>query len=432
MNKELFGQANQLWTADKKIAKFAARHEVFPYGEAVRIHEGMISLSGQIPSSPNLTSTDELHGLELKRRLEARGLALGRFLSGQPTTLEDTVNGFGLEPEDLNGILPWLTVNRGKTLDAIERLFKEADIASYELGLSTDIPRVRQQAEGFAGTQISNYHQKLGALFEGLTTAGNYLHRITSEASTQERSYFNIHSGRLALAISAICYELEDGTIQLRERELLRLFGHEGMGHALQRVITNGAVLPFFLKDSDNATIAAEESATQHYEKVIFDDVKASEKTQKDLRIADSFDALYQEEQDTRQVTEYNRKLFYYTILVLADKSLGDPQDPDVVRKKIDLISQVSIHPAYARDAVENNRFNYDSEGNFNADVLTELRYASGAAGRALEIFAKNGVHYGNKADRSHIDMTFLTGYYTPKGFVEKAKLAAKEKNADL
>lgn len=428
MNKELASQAHALWTKDKQIGRFNSKHRVFPYREAVNVYEGMSRLAEQITANGAPQSPDQLHELELKRRLTARSDGLGKFLNGEPLGLEDAIRGFGLEKEDIDEILPWLRTNKINALDAIERLFKESDISSYQLGLSTDIPRIRQQAEGFAGTQISNYHQKLGALFEGLTTAGNYLHRITSEPTTQDRSYFNMHSRRLALGITAVCFELEDGTIQLKERELLRLFGHEGMGHALQRVITDGADLPFFLKDSDEATIASEEAVTQHYERVVFDDLKASKKTQRELRIADSFDGMYQEEIDTALVTEYNRKLFYYSILVMADKALGDPRDSSVVKRKIDLIAQVALHPAYAWDFVESNRHYYDSEGNFNIDAVGELRYASGAAKRALAVFEKNGVHYGNKSDRSNIDMTFLTGYFTPKGFVEKAELAVKKK----
>jgi len=428
MNPELLEEARRLWSIDKKIDRFNSRYNTIPFREAANLLNSMQILENKLSETPNPQNGEEFYESEFKRRLSGKTYSMETYLSGNPFTLNDMVKLYGLDDRDLKGIEPWLAANKEKTLDAIERMFSTTDVVNYELGLSLDIPRIRQQAEGFAATQIANYHQKLGGLIEGLTDAGIYLYKISPEASAVDRSYFNHLTRRLGISIGSICFELEDGTIQLRERELLTLIGHEGMGHALQRTITDDSELPFFAKEQDPTTIASEEAITQHYEKVVFDSVKDSKKVQKDLHIADTFDLIYQEEMDIRLLREYNLSLFYYSILVLADKSLGEPRDPSVMKMKRELISQYSLDPRYAMSMIENNKHNYDMEGNFYPAQTSELRYASKAVNRALEIFANHGINYDTKNHRSHIDMTFLTGYFTPTGFEQKAQLVSEDR----
>lgn len=426
MKPEILETARTLWNTDKQLDKFDSKFKALPRTKAISMYEGMSMLMDRIQEHSAPETKDDLYESELKRSLRSKIVSVEHTIEGKPYTLDDVVTLYGLDKKDLHELLPWLEANKRITIDAIDRLFENTEIISYESILSSDIPRIRQQSEGFAGSQITNYHQKLGNLFEELTAAGNYLHRITSEPSTTKRSYFNQLAGRLALSMEAICYEVEDGTIQLREGELLRLFGHEGMGHALQSVITRASDLPFFLNESSPASIATEESLAQHYEKVIFEDLKNSEKTQKDLRIADRFEEIYQEELDMRQITQYERNTFYYSILVLADKSLGLPQDPETIRKRKDLIASVALNPSYAMEIVERNKYSYDSKGNLSGNMLSELRYTSQAVDNALQEFANHGLIYANHDSRSRIDLTFLTGYFTPVGFVEKARLEAQ------
>jgi hypothetical protein len=428
MNPEILETARSLWNTDTQLDKFGSKFRALPRTKAGSMYEGMRILMEQIQEHDTPETKDDLYESELKRSLRSKIVSVEHTLEGKPYTLDDVVDLYGLDKKDLQELLPWLEANKRNTIDAIDRLFENTEIISYESTLSSDIPRIRQQSEGFAGSQITNYHQKLGNLFEELTAAGNYLHRITSEPSTTKRSYFNQLAGRLALSMEAICYEVEDGTIQLREGELLRLFGHEGMGHALQSVITRASDLPFFLNESSNATIATEESLAQHYEKVIFEDLKNSKKTQKDLRIADRFEEIYQEEMDMRQINQYERNTFYYSILVLADKSLGLPGDSETIRKKKDLIASVALNPWYAMEIVERNKYSYDSEGNLSGTILSELRYTSRAFDYALQEFADHGLIYSNHEARSRIDLTFLTGYFTPIGLIEKARLEAQGK----
>ena len=90
-----------------------------------------------------------------------------------------------------------------------------------------------------------------------------------------------------------------------------------------------------------------------YYENIIFEDIKKSHKVQKELGIDHIFDEIYQESKDTEQLNKYRLKLSQFAITVLADKSLGDPMDPNVVRRKVDLISEVTVDPNYPFSFVE-------------------------------------------------------------------------------
>ena len=78
-----------------------------------------------------------------------------------------------------------------------------------------------------------------------------------------------------------------------------------------------------------------------------------------------------------------------------------------------------------AKALVENNRYHYDSEGNLQASLVSELRYTARSVERALQEFKKAGILYEGSG-RSHIDMILLTGFWTPQGFVENARVNAK------
>ena len=426
MNKELLERAETLWKQDERIGRLGSRFNyTYAPGATGKVFEDIQRLESELPERANPTKEEELHEAELKRGLQSRMLQLEHFLEGKPYTVESIIKLYGLDQSDLNAIQPWLKANRPAAVQALEGLFRLTEVESYEYGLSTDIPRVQRQAEGFAATQISNYHRKLSSLFIGLTHAGEFLYRITPEPSTADRSYFASKSKVLAVSMARICYQEEDGTIQLRERELIRLYGHEGMGHGLHSIITEASDLPFFLKEPSHAAEAVEESIAQHFEKVIFDDLKNSPDVQKDLRVQERFSEIFEEEKNTRLVNAYNRMLYYYSILVLADKSIGDPEDPETLTRKMELISEHTINRGYARNIVERNRREFDSQGNLSASLTSELRYSSRAVQRGLEVFEKHDIIYDHHDQRSQIDMNFLTGYYTPIGFVQKALLAA-------
>ena len=309
----------------------------------------------------------------------------------------------------------------------MERLYQIRDIRNYELSLPLDIPSIKRQAEEFAAIHIWRYHRLLGKMLQEITPAGEFLREIQAVPTIESRSYFRPLADTLAIGIPFICYIAEDGSLHIRERELVTLYGHEGMGHALNKVVTKSSNLPFFLTKDSLLTMATEESVAQHYQVIIFDDLKRSPETQKDLGVRHIFDDLYQETKDIDQLERYKAKLFQYSITVLADKELGDPQAAGTVKKKVEAIQEVTLNPSYPMDIVEQNRYNFDSQGNLNPRLVSELRYCAQPVQRALKEFVKQGIIYEGEG-RSKIDLALLNGFWTPLGFVDNSRLKAKEK----
>lgn len=423
MTKQLISASETLLNKVDNMYKFGTKYNMFPHKEAGRIAQEMYTLEQSIPIIDTPETTDELIKSELKRRLTGEVFSLEQRLSPRHYDYDTIVSMYGIPREDIAGLRDWLLDNKENTHDIIDRLYQAKDIENYELGLAFDIPHVRNQAEEFASVHIKKYHKRLGKMLQELTNVGDFLRDIDAVPSTQARSYFHPLTNTLAIGIPAICFTTEDGNMQIKERELITLYGHEGMGHALNLVITNSNGLPGFLKRPSASTTATAESVAQFYQKRIFEDLKNSPKAQKDLGIH-NFEELYKEAKDIAQLQEYQLKLSQYAITVLADKSLGNPYEQSTIEKRIQLLSDVTLDPTYPLNMVEQSRYNYDSQGNLNPQHVGELRYVAQPVTRALEEFAKQGITYEGQG-RSIIDQTLLKGLWTPIGFVDNAKLVA-------
>ncbi len=410
-----------------RMEKFGSKYNVLPYQEAARIAAKMKELAGSLPAIESPENQDQLIQSELKRRLNGEALVLEQRITPRHYDFDTVVSMYSIPRSDISGLRDWLVANREITLKAIERLYQTKDIRNYELDLPLDIPGVRRQAEEFAAVHIQRYHKRLGKLLQDLTQVGEYLRDITAVPTTEKRSYFHTLTNTLAIAIPAICFRTEDGSLQKRERNLITLYGHEGMGHALNQVITKTSTLPYFLTKESVLTTATMESVAQFYQWTIFEDLKNSPETQKDLGIEHKFMEIYQEAKDFIQLQEYQSRLFQYAITVLADKELGQPQDPLTLRRKEELLSEVTLDPSFPLHFVEEHRYNFDSQGNLNPKLVSELRYCAQPVRKTLDEFAKQGILYEGKG-RSIIDATLLKGFWTPVGFVDNARLRAQNK----
>lgn len=427
MNRELLLEAEALWRRKEKASRFASSSNVYPMREGLNIVDHLDRLGNSISGEDDPITEEIVLQRELKRRLTGEALALDHQLSGRYYTFDDVIRLYGIPDEDLNGLKGWLEEHKTETERVIQAAYEKTEVEGYELNVPLDIAGMSSQAEGLCTTYITNYHEKLGRYFRQLTDVGEFIRDIRSVPTTSPRSYFDPLTHTLALGIPDICYMAEDRTLHIRERQLIRLFGHEGMGHGLNYVITQASEdLPFFLRESSMATTASLESVAQHFEKVIFDDLANSTKTQKSLGVAREFDEIYQEEKETQLISEYQLRFFQYAIRVLADTELGAPQDPATIKRKIDLLSELALYPGYAVSIVEDNKNHFDSQGNLNAALVSELRYCAQPARRVLDIFKECGFAYDGE-NRSLIDMTLLKGFWTPIGMVEKAKMVAHE-----
>ena len=427
MNEDLLIESEGLLKKLDSIGKFGSRYNVFPYQEVSKLISEMNELAGSISDIETPKNQEQLIQSELKRRLNGEAFSLEQRVTPRLYDFDSVVSMLAIPQSDINGLRNWLLANRSETLDAIERLYQTKDIQNYELGLPVDIPSVKRQVEKFAEVHIQKYHKRLGKLLQDLTQVGEFLREIKAVPTTEQRSYFHPLTNTLAISIPEICFTTEDGSLQIRERNLITQYGHEGMGHSLNQVITKNNKLPYFLTKDTALTAATMESVSQFYQNVILEDLKNSPKTQKDLGIQHKFDEIYQEAKDIDQLQEHQLKLSQYAIIVLADKELGQPQDPATLRKKVDLLCDVTLDPTYPLHLVEQHRYNFDSEGNLLPQLVSELRYAAQPVKRALNEFEKQGITYEGDG-RSKIDLALLRGFWTPIGYVDNARLRSQGK----
>jgi hypothetical protein len=419
-------ESENLLSSIEKIRKFNSNYGVFPSKKIHSLIDRMKSFSSSIPEITTVETFDDLLQFEMKRRIDGEILSFEQFLGSNYYDFETTISMYAIPKSDIESLHPWLVENKERTMDAIERLYENKDVKFYNLGLPADIPSVRRQVEEFASINIQKYHKRLGGMIQDLTSVGGFLREIDAVATTNPRSYFNQLTKILAIGISAFCFTTEDGGLQIKERNLISLYGHEGMGHALNKVITRFGNLPYFLKTESQSAVSTMESLAQYYQRIIFEDLKNSVETQKQLGIEHKFEDIYREEKDISMLEEYKSKLFQYSITALADKTLGDPLDKKTLMKKIELLNEVTIDPNQSLNFIEQNRFNFDSRGNLNSQLVGELRYCAQPVKRAILEFEKRGIHYSGK-ERGLIDSTLLNGFWSPTGYVEYAKLKAKE-----
>jgi len=428
MLDELIRRSEKLFRELDKVEMFRSRYNMNPYPEISRIVPELYKLAEKIPEIQNPQTHEEVLQSELRRRLMGGAFILDTAFSDKRYDFDAVVAVYAIPREDLAALRPWLESNKEEVLDSIDRLFKNSDLDDFEMGLKLDIPHVNAGAGFLVGNEIDRYHKIIGELLQNLTSSGDYLRDISAAATSQDRSYFDPISKTLAIGIPAVASTGKDGILKIKERELITLYGHEGMGHALNAIISDTGELPFFQRQGNSGlVVSTAESVAQFYQRRIFEDLKDSPETQKKLNIKHKFDEIYQENLDTQLMQDYTLKLSQYAILILGDKNLGDPQDPETMKRKIELISEICIAPQYALGVIEGNRLQFDPEGNLNPEMVSELRYVANPVGRALEEFAKQGIHYDAQG-RSLIDDTLLKGFWTPIGFVDNARVVAKGK----
>ena len=418
-------QAEGLLRRLDKINKFQNKYDALPAQVASGIAEKMYNLAGFIDLIENPSNEDEVVRSELKRRMVGEANLLEHKLSGRLYDFDSVIELYGIPKEDIKSLPEWLKQNREGALDSIDRLFHSKDLDQYELALAMDLPSVKRAAEEVAKAHIDKYHKVVGEFLEDRTNVAGFLRDIQTSPSTNPRSYFNILTGTLALGIEAICHSSEDGLIEIKDEELIRLYGHEAMGHALNYLLSQSGDLPYFLREDSELVRTTGESIAQHYEGVLLDGLNEDRDTQKRLGIEHKFDEIYKEVKDTDKLELYKRRFFSYFISVMGDKSLGNPEDPEVVKTKTKMINELALDSAMASRLVQGYRRAFDSEGNLDSSLVKELIYAAQPVARSIEGFREKGIGYEGP-DRNFVDTTILTGLWTPMGFVENARIQAE------
>jgi hypothetical protein len=429
INEEIVRESDELCKRLKKLGVFENVRKVTPVKEYIKLKDDMNIFSDLIEERENPKNKNEVIESELKRRIKGEAASFEQRLSGKLFDYEAVLDLFAVPRNDLVEILPWLKSHKSIVENAIDRLYESDENEGYELDLLLDIPNLRKLAEAISSEKIGRYHRVIGKFLTEKTEVGSFLRDISAVPTVVKRSYFHPITNTLALGIPAICYYTEEGSLEIREKELIQLYGHEGMGHALNSVMTKNSDLPEFFKLNSALVTATSESVAQFYERQLLEDLKESPDTLRKLDIEHKFEEIFRSIKDSELIEKYRVNLFKYTVMILADKSLGKYDERDTMNKKIKLINEVAIDPSYGVNQVYHysNPMKFDQEGNLAWEMLSELRYAANPVKRSLNEFEKQEMAYGNST-RSVIDKTFLEGMWTPIGFEQNAKFVANNK----
>jgi len=416
-------QSEEIFKEFERIGRFGIKYQVSPSGTEEKLTKSMEELASNLKDIPTPKNQNQLYESELKRRLIGEAAYSRQRLEGELYDFQSVLDIFSISKQDIDLIEPWLKANKKKTKNAIERLYSTSELKNYELYLNLDIPSIRTEAESFTANHIGKFHLVLGKFLQDQTNARGFIRDIKAVPTNNDRSYFNILTKTLAIGIPRICYQTQNGILKLKERELISLYGHEGMGHALNKLISEGNGLPYFLTKESSLVESTMESVAQFYQDQLLQDLRESPETQRELDIEHVFDSIYQEAKDIELIEEYRLKISQYGTLVLGDKSMGDHTDKNVIKKRKKLIDKVALYKGHSTEMINSSQDRYDYDGNLSPSLVSELRYCAQPVQRSLEELSNRGITM--EKDRVFIDQVLLRGFWTPTGFMDNARIQA-------
>ncbi|MEI6731607.1 MAG: hypothetical protein WCK90_02910 [archaeon] len=433
--KRIAEEMGQLYDQMDVLSSFKRAYGVTNTKEGSAIVDRLRMFTFSIPDTEKPETTDQLLQSELRRLAEGASIGLEQYLGGKFLSFEEITRKLMIPQEDLDNLEPWLKANKEGAIDAMNRLYKSFEANGVLRSTDFNAPSIAKKAEEMASMAIDKYHRVIGKFLEGKTKTGSFVKDIPVYPTHVGRSSFfepfGLEGvGRVAIGIPAICGEDEKGAMKIHDSELIRLYGHECMGHALNYLMTKRSDLPRVLKRSANISLPTMESVAQFYEEQIMEDLKANPNLQEELDLVDSFDKFYENWKDSKLVREFQIKDAQYARTVIADSKYGNPSDPKTMDKKRAVLSAVAIDPTGILHLLEGTKSNFDSRGNPAYSFVEELIYCARPVDRALKEFASHGIRY-DQSGRDLIDKTFLTGYWTPQGFVDNARLVAEENSQE-
>jgi hypothetical protein len=424
MDPEINDRANELADEVDYLSTFYRNHQMYPATRVKETYAGLVELIDTLPNTGQPSNMPELYQAEVKRRMAVHATTLYHWLSGKEPEPSQFFSMHGVSQEDIEALGPYLHERRDHVVQAMEKLY---EISKHShIGIPSN-PDLEREAERFVLNNGRKYHHILGEFAEQIIGQEGFRNAVRISTSRDVRSHFHPALNIVAFSIPTTAHYTKNGELKLDIKEAIRSYAHEGIGHALNHFVTKSSDMPLILKRNCTPSESTQEAVALFYEQQVFEDLKDSVELQRALGIHESFDQIYQEAKLSFAVKMYHAMTERYAIAVVADKSLGDPREPEVVQKKMDLLSKVALSPEYPQAAVLGHARNFDRDGSLPYSILRELIYSVPAVDKAMEEFRSQGILYEGEGKRT-IDNAMLTGLWTPKGFVDHARLVAQKK----
>src|SRR3989344_1406952 len=375
----------------------------------------------RVPIIENVITREDLIVAELGRFMDRILRRDIDTINPEGITLSDALLFYGIEESELSGLREWLIGNKENYLIAQQELVDGHDTGLHR-PIRVEVPAHVRAAEEALSAHVARYREAL-KMIPPLSDCPDALDDLQILGTLHPReSDFSRDMNSLFISLPMTTY-VAGGKIQLNEGQLLFLLGHECLGHALTDARTQRADIPAFLKEPTEHSITCNEAVAQFYQHRVFEDIYRSPDVQKALGI-NNFEKIYRRQKAQNIKNYFERKLAHYMIHVLG--SAGNLAEKDVLEKAETLIEEVVPYQRKIDLARTTKSIGINQNGRMSFEGFRDLTYASHAVERALQIFREAGIEY-EEPHRSLIDKTLLTGYWTPKGFIENARLVAKE-----
>jgi len=345
----------------------------------------------------------ELVMSELKRRLITDSMYLSRYTKEEFLQLNEVIDTYGISWDDVEQFEGWLDENTGKVEALNDRLSKES--REHRSSVPIGSFKVRYEAEKVLDNKITSLRNFLSNSLADQPGVIELLkdYRFVADF-IYSRSYHDGESKIVGFSTSKILY-MRDGQVCVDEAELIRIFGHEVLGHTRQQVVTEGAEeLPYFLRTKTGYAIdASGESISQYFQDRIFDYLLADPEAADGLGFDKPFEQIYQDYQNTQLLRNYWRNLEHFGIVTLARSSESDSKN------QIDTLLRYSVDKSWPVDFVFRHRGDWDrSTGRLVPRIVHELRYSANPVGRIM-----SGVAIDKIAVAEGL---ILRGFWTPRG----------------
>ncbi len=370
---------------------------------------------------------------EMLRKTHVRAQLLEQGIKGTSLNFVEMMDVYGIEMSEFKKLETWLTENKPVIEETIRQLSHTYNYTQMR-DVPFDVTNRRRKAEELVQQHIEQYHPQISEMFNRMWGTP-VTPSAPIEVTTRSRSYYSPLLNYVGLSLSALCNinseYLQDGSVNNRLSidviHMLELFGHEFIAHAMHQHITDMNELPTVLQSSSTATIASQEAIAQYFETELLVRLQEYPDIISKLGIDQDYQKMLDRYLKEVKVHEYIRRMQHFTRYVVADP-LGrfgtDSQNKNTIEEKKELLRSLSLDPYSAGRNVENMRKGFNSKGELDPEIVSELRYFPNPVQQIQELGALYGIAYEGYVNKMIIDKLLLgSGYWTPRGLVKYVNL---------
>lgn len=417
---------------DQELHDFYEEHQVYSQHknkwnavtpETRRLYDKSSSLLEKIDTikeKNSLSSQEKLFLNDMRAAVKSINLSFSIDFKTEPVCFDDMLSLYGDIKPDIDNLEPWLLENKDKIQEELMKDFGRIDATKQEDSLIFNIPQFRDFAISHSTIELRNVHHILGKLIEDVSGISEFAKECEVHPFIG-RSYCNSIHRYITLNISQIYHMEKNKSIKMDKKEMFRIYGHEGRGHLLNSLLTDGNKdIPKFLKRYHTVMTPVSESVAQHFQKMIFEDLNDNPDVQKELEISDSFKDIYESYKSELFLDEFVQKRSYYMLYTFARSDLK----PEEKIERICAVAHNNHMAYYFRRA---NQKYFDQNGNLIPDVANEMVYVAEPVKKALGTIASHLGEDYYKTHRKEVDKFLLTGFWTPQSFIERTRLFVKD-----